>query len=68
MMWVMVTPVAPAVPNPAGRRALRPDQERGLVATVRHLRRPRTRALYVAATGTGKTLVSIRAAVRALCL
>lgn len=29
---------------------------------VRHLRRPGTRALYVSATGTGKTLVSIRIA------
>ncbi|WP_187282508.1 DEAD/DEAH box helicase [Streptomyces sp. MS191] len=58
----MVTPVASAVPRPAGRPVLRSDQERGLAAAVRHLRRPRTRALYVAATGTGKTLVSIRAA------
>ncbi|MBT2442542.1 Helicase associated domain protein [Streptomyces sp. ISL-36] len=46
----------------AERPVLRPDQEQGLVAAVRHLRRPHTRALYVAATGTGKTLVSIRAA------
>ncbi|MCM2580152.1 DEAD/DEAH box helicase [Streptomyces meridianus] len=44
------------------RPALRPDQEQGLAAIVRYLRRPHTRALYVAATGTGKTLVSIRAA------
>lgn len=29
---------------------------------VRHLRRPNTRALFVSATGTGKTLVAIRAA------
>ncbi|WP_272898488.1 DEAD/DEAH box helicase family protein [Streptomyces sp. MOE7] len=58
----MVTSVEPAALSPAGRPTLRPDQERGLVATVRHLRRPHTRALYVAATGTGKTLVSIRAA------
>ncbi|MFF6778967.1 Helicase associated domain protein [Streptomyces sp. NPDC012637] len=58
----MVTSIASAVPRPAGRPVLRPDQERGLVAAVRHLRRPRTRALYVAATGTGKTLVSIRVA------
>jgi superfamily II DNA or RNA helicase len=62
MMSVMVTSVEPAVPRPAGRPALRPDQDRGLRATVRHLRRPNTRALYVVATGTGKTLVSIRAA------
>ncbi|MEV8628545.1 Helicase associated domain protein [Streptomyces sp. NPDC051079] len=62
MMSVMVTPVEPTVPRPAGRPALRPDQDRGLRAAVRHLRRPNTRALYVAATGTGKTLVSIRVA------
>ncbi|MGW7291727.1 Helicase associated domain protein [Streptomyces xiamenensis] len=41
---------------------LRPDQEQGRAAAVRHLRRPNTRALYVSATGTGKTLVSIRIA------
>ncbi|MEV6859224.1 DEAD/DEAH box helicase family protein [Streptomyces microflavus] len=29
---------------------------------MRHLRQPRSRALYVAVTGTGKTLVLIRAA------
>ncbi|MEU2182477.1 DEAD/DEAH box helicase [Streptomyces thermolilacinus] len=58
----MVTLVEPAVPRRAARPALRPDQEQGLAAAVRHLRRPNTRALYVAATGTGKTLVSIRAA------
>ena len=64
MMSAMVQPVDPAPthrPTPA-RSALRPDQQRGLAAAVRHLRRPHTRALYVAATGTGKTLVSIRAA------
>ncbi|MER7812949.1 Helicase associated domain protein [Streptomyces sp900116325] len=44
------------------RPLLRPDQVQGLGAVVRHLRRPHRRALYVAATGTGKTLVSIRAA------
>ncbi|MEU2119446.1 Helicase associated domain protein [Streptomyces sp. NPDC016459] len=62
MMSGMVTSVEPAVPRPAGRPALRPDQVRGLGAVVKHLRRPGSRALYVAATGTGKTLVSIRAA------
>ncbi|MEU6882876.1 DEAD/DEAH box helicase family protein [Streptomyces sp. NPDC046712] len=41
---------------------MRPDQARGLGAVMRHLRRPGSRALHVAATGTGKTLVSIRAA------
>ncbi|MFI1415674.1 Helicase associated domain protein [Streptomyces sp. NPDC020707] len=57
----MVTPVdAPA--RPPRKPALHADQERGLAATVRHLRRPNTRALYVSATGTGKTLVSIRVA------
>ncbi|SDN74753.1 DEAD/DEAH box helicase [Streptomyces wuyuanensis] len=58
----MVTSVEPAIPRPAGRPVLRPDQGQGLRAVVRHLRRPNARALYVAATGTGKTLVSIRAA------
>ncbi|WP_257002386.1 DEAD/DEAH box helicase [Streptomyces sp. WZ.A104] len=58
----MVTPVEPNAPSPLERPTLRPDQEQGLAAAVRHLRRPHTRALYVAATGTGKTLVSIRAA------
>ncbi|MGW4055942.1 Helicase associated domain protein [Streptomyces sp. NPDC004779] len=58
----MVTSVEPTAWRPADRPVLRPDQERGLRAVVRHLRRLHTRALYVAATGTGKTLVSIRAA------
>ncbi|MFJ9080348.1 Helicase associated domain protein [Streptomyces sp. NPDC102278] len=58
----MVTPVEPPESRGPGRPALRPDQVQGLGAAVRHLRRPNTRALYVAATGTGKTLVSIRAA------
>ncbi|RPK54031.1 ATP-dependent RNA helicase DbpA [Streptomyces sp. ADI96-02] len=58
----MVTSVEPTVWRPADRPVLRPDQERGLRAVVGHLRRPHTRALYVAATGTGKTLASIRAA------
>ncbi|WP_328786121.1 DEAD/DEAH box helicase [Streptomyces sp. NBC_00273] len=43
-------------------RALFPDQVRGLESVVRHLQRPGTRGLYVAATGTGKTVVGIRAA------
>ncbi|MGW4034537.1 Helicase associated domain protein [Streptomyces sp. NPDC004838] len=58
----MVTPVEQPASRHTGRPTLRPDQDRGLRAAVRHLRRPHTRALYVAATGTGKTLVSIRAA------
>ncbi|WP_240804172.1 DEAD/DEAH box helicase family protein [Streptomyces sp. A0592] len=44
------------------RRALFPDQVRGLDAVVRHLQRPGSRGLYVSATGTGKTVVGIRAA------
>ncbi|MER7183599.1 Helicase associated domain protein [Streptomyces hyaluromycini] len=39
-----------------------PRQAEGVRRTVRHLRRPGTRGLYVSATGTGKTLVSIRVA------
>ena len=64
MMSVMVQPVEPAASRPGRsvRPTLRLDQERGLAAAVLHLRRPHTRALYVAATGTGNTLVSIRAA------
>lgn len=42
------------------RAVLRPDQIRGRDAAVRHLRRPGSRGLYVAATGTGKTLVANR--------
>lgn len=62
MMSGMVTPVdAPSV-RPFRKPELRPGQERGLKAAVRHLRRPYTRALFVSATGTGKTLVSIRVA------
>ncbi|MBT2526985.1 Helicase associated domain protein [Streptomyces sp. ISL-99] len=38
------------------------DQVRGRDAAVRHLRRPGTRAQYISATGTGKTLVAIRIA------
>ncbi|MEU5331311.1 DEAD/DEAH box helicase family protein [Streptomyces parvus] len=44
------------------RRALFPDQVEAVFRVARHLRRPGTRGLYVAATGTGKTLVSIRVA------
>ncbi|MEW2435999.1 Helicase associated domain protein [Streptomyces caniferus] len=39
-----------------------PDQAEAVERLVRHLRRPGTRGLFVSATGTGKTLVSIRAA------
>ncbi|MFF0051139.1 Helicase associated domain protein [Streptomyces sp. NPDC005498] len=58
----MVTPVYASTAHPFRKPLLRPDQVQGLGAVVRHLRRSHTRALYVAATGTGKTLVSIRAA------
>ncbi|MFI0716363.1 Helicase associated domain protein [Streptomyces inhibens] len=60
MMDGMVTsePAHRSAPRPE----LRPDQVEGLKAVVRHLRRSGTRALYVSATGTGKTLVAIRAA------
>ncbi|MFD4175206.1 DEAD/DEAH box helicase [Streptomyces anulatus] len=54
----MVTSVGGLPP----RRSLHPHQERGRDAAVGHLRRPGTRALLVAATGTGKTLMSIRIA------
>ncbi|MEV7383258.1 DEAD/DEAH box helicase [Streptomyces lydicus] len=50
-------------PRPDGRkRPLFPDQVQAVQRAVRHLRRTGTRGLYVAATGTGKTLVSIRIA------
>ncbi|MGW1591909.1 Helicase associated domain protein [Streptomyces sp. NPDC002386] len=39
-----------------------PDQVYAVGRLARHLRRPGTRGLYVSATGTGKTLVSIRVA------
>ncbi|MGW3938364.1 Helicase associated domain protein [Streptomyces phaeochromogenes] len=57
----MVTPVD-ATARPLRKPLLHADQERGLAAVAQHLRRPHSRALYVSATGTGKTLVSIRAA------
>jgi hypothetical protein len=46
----------------AGRKVLRPDQQAALDAAVKQLHRPGARGLYVAATGTGKTLTSIRVA------
>ncbi|MEV8061649.1 DEAD/DEAH box helicase family protein [Streptomyces antimycoticus] len=52
------------VPSP-GRPEKRPlfaDQIEAVERLVRHLRRVGTRALYVSATGTGKTLVSTRVA------
>jgi superfamily II DNA or RNA helicase len=55
--------MSPAGPEPAARRVtMRPDQQNGHDRAVRHLHRPGTRGLYVAACGTGKTLVGIRLA------
>ncbi|MFB6676450.1 Helicase associated domain protein [Streptomyces sp. NPDC056390] len=51
--------------SPAPRRerlSLFPHQQEGLNRTVKHLRRPGSRALYVSATGTGKTMVASRIA------
>ncbi|MFE9454686.1 DEAD/DEAH box helicase family protein [Streptomyces sp. NPDC006739] len=39
-----------------------PDQVYAVERLARHLQRPGTRGLFVSATGTGKTLVSIRVA------
>lgn len=61
MMGAMVTSVQAPAHRSSPRPDLRPDQAKGLEAVVRHLRRA-GRALYVSATGTGKTLVAIRAA------
>ncbi|CAL9616461.1 Helicase associated domain protein [Streptomyces sp. enrichment culture] len=52
---------------PSRRRRHKPlplhqDQEEALRRILKHLHRPGTRGLYVAATGTGKTLVASRAA------
>ncbi|WP_405914515.1 Helicase associated domain protein [Streptomyces sp. NBC_00728] len=44
------------------KKRLFADQAEAVSRLARHLRRPGTRALYVSATGTGKTLVSIRLA------
>ncbi|WP_049566359.1 DEAD/DEAH box helicase [Streptomyces sp. SBT349] len=51
-------------PAPSGpeRVSLFPHQQEGLRHAVRHLRRPGSRALYVSATGTGKTVVASRVA------
>lgn len=57
----MSTATLTPLPRP-GPLPLRPDQADGHDRTVRHLRRPGTRALYVSACGTGKTLVAIRVA------
>ncbi|WP_030705933.1 DEAD/DEAH box helicase family protein, partial [Streptomyces griseus] len=57
-----MTVAAATAPGLPGKRALFPDQVEAVSRVARHLRRPGTRGLYVAATGTGKTLVSIRVA------
>jgi superfamily II DNA or RNA helicase len=44
------------------RARLFPDQAEAVGRLARHLRRPGSRGLFVSATGTGKTLVSIRVA------
>ncbi|MFE2267155.1 DEAD/DEAH box helicase [Streptomyces griseosporeus] len=51
-------------PPPGGpkKRPLFPHQLKAVQRAVRHLRRPGTRGLLVAATGTGKTVVSSRVA------
>ncbi|MFI1488053.1 Helicase associated domain protein [Streptomyces sp. NPDC020747] len=52
-----------ASPAPRHRRlSLFPHQQEGLNRTVKHLRRLGSRALYVSATGTGKTMVASRIA------
>ncbi|MER6625423.1 Helicase associated domain protein [Streptomyces sp. NPDC000931] len=49
-------------PQTPATRTLFPDQAEAVERLVRHLQRPGSRGLYVSATGTGKTLVSIRVA------
>ncbi|WP_405763974.1 Helicase associated domain protein [Streptomyces sp. NBC_00080] len=49
-------------PGRPERARLFPDQAEAVQRLARHLRRPGTRGLFVSATGTGKTLVSIRTA------
>ncbi|GGT02822.1 DEAD/DEAH box helicase [Streptomyces cinerochromogenes] len=49
-------------PGRSERSRLFPDQADAVNRLVRHLGRPGTRGLFVSATGTGKTLVSIRVA------
>ncbi|MFF5826055.1 Helicase associated domain protein [[Kitasatospora] papulosa] len=58
----MTVVAATAAPGRPEKRALFPDQVEAVTRVARHLRRPGTRGLFVAATGTGKTLVSIRVA------
>ncbi|MEV5433181.1 Helicase associated domain protein [Streptomyces sp. NPDC052701] len=49
-------------PERPGRARLFPDQAEAVDRLARHLQRAGTRGLFVSATGTGKTLVSIRVA------
>ncbi|AQW56245.1 DEAD/DEAH box helicase family protein [Streptomyces violaceusniger] len=49
-------------PGHPDKARLFPDQAEAVKRLVRHLRRAGTRGLFVSATGTGKTLVSIRVA------
>ncbi|MGK7235792.1 DEAD/DEAH box helicase [Streptomyces hygroscopicus] len=49
-------------PGRPEKARLFPDQVEAVNRLVRHLRRAGTRGLFVSATGTGKTLVSIRVA------
>ncbi|WP_251091390.1 DEAD/DEAH box helicase family protein [Streptomyces sp. Caat 7-52] len=57
-----MTVVAVPAPGRPGRAVLHPGQAEAVSRLARHLHRPGTRGLYVSATGTGKTLVSIRVA------
>nr|WP_257101414.1 DEAD/DEAH box helicase family protein [Streptomyces sp. alain-838] len=50
------------MPGPSERVRLFPHQQEGLRRASSHLRRPGSRALYISATGTGKTLVASRLA------
>ncbi|MFS8202603.1 Helicase associated domain protein [Streptomyces sp. CWNU-52B] len=52
----------PTTDEHPARLVLRADQQQGLLQTVRHLRRPRTRGHTVSACGTGKTLYALRVA------
>ncbi|MFF1284496.1 Helicase associated domain protein [Streptomyces sp. NPDC058299] len=57
----MTVAAAPASGRP-GRAVLHRDQAEAVSRLARHLHRPGTRGLFVSATGTGKTLVSVRVA------
>ncbi|MFD5519599.1 Helicase associated domain protein [Streptomyces sp. NPDC127066] len=57
-----MTVAAVSASDQSQKKRLFSDQAEALSRLARHLRRPGTRALYVSATGTGKTLVSIRLA------